>query len=98
MKGVKSAFLVFSKFFVEIACFFSKHFLGCSHIFSNVHISAQRILQVAWKFYKIFPCMLPVFSMFFKNLQCMHGCNMENFPACPTRVAVKNNEVLEEAI
>ena len=29
--------------------------------------------------------MLPVFSMFFKNLQCMHGCNMENFPACPTR-------------
>ena len=30
--------------------------------------------------------MLWVFSMFIKNLECLHGCNMENFPAASTRV------------
>ena len=95
-KTCRSAFLAFSKFFVEIAWIFSKHFLGCSHIFSNVHGSAQRILQVAWKFYKIFPCMLPVFSMFFKTLQCMHGCNMENFPACSTRVLKSIHNIMRD--
>ena len=29
--------------------------------------------------------MLPVFSIFIKNLECMHGCNIENYPAGSTR-------------
>ena len=27
----------------------------------------------------------PVFSIFFKILECMHGCQMKNFPPCSTR-------------
>ena len=29
--------------------------------------------------------MLSVFFMFIKNLECVHGCNMENFPAGSSR-------------
>ena len=35
--------------------------------------------------------------MFIKNLECMHECNMENFPAGSTRVRKKNRTYLCES-
>ena len=45
--------------------------------------------------YKISLCVLLVFSMLIKNLECMHGCNMEDFPPCSTRVMIEISEFLE---
>ena len=67
--------------------FFIRNSVKCLG-FLKVHRYALSILETAWKFYKIFPCRVPEFSMFYKKLACMHECSMENLPADSTRVFI----------
>ena len=67
------------------ASFFYKKFCKMLGSFLKVHRYALSILETAWKFYKIFPCRVREFSMFYKKLACMHECSMENLPADSTR-------------
>ena len=80
------------------ASFFYEKFCKLLGSFLKVHRYALSILETAWKFYKIFPCIIfrtmqlwvPEFSMFYKKLACMHECSMENLPADSTRVCTSH--------
>ena len=53
-----------------------------------MHGCALSILQTAWKFHKIFPCMLPELFMYWKKLDCIFPCRMQKVQAISTRVAL----------
>ena len=54
--------------------------------FFKVIGDALSFLETGWKLNKIFPCMIPEFSMFFTKFACMHECSIENFQADTTRI------------